>query len=56
MKKQYITPLTEVVKIKAEKMLSGSDQIPVGDSVPGGQSGSGNILSKENEDSDSNLW
>ncbi len=56
MKKIYKTPLTEVVKIRSEKILDGSDEIPVGDSVPSGQSDSGNILRKDEESYNEDLW
>lgn len=48
MKKIYSTPLTEVVKINTEQLICQSLEVPIGDSVPQGESG--NILGKDDED------
>ncbi len=52
MKKTYIAPLTEVVKINAEQMICDS-QISQGGPFSGG---SGDIQSKKDYDYDEDLW
>lgn len=52
MKKIYMAPLTEVVKVNAEKMLSGSDQVGQGGPFSGG---SGDIQGKDDEEY-GDLW
>jgi len=52
MKKTYIAPLTEVVKINVEKMLSGSDKVATGSNY----NGTGVIQSKDDVDYDEDLW
>jgi len=49
MKKTYITPLTEVVKINAEQMICDSP------ALTGTYSG-GKVLDKEDTDYDEDLW
>ncbi len=52
MKKIYMAPLTEVVKINAEQMICQS-QITQGGPFSGG---SGDIQGKDDEEFDSDLW
>ena len=54
MKKTYIAPLTEVVKINAEQMICQS-QVGVGGSVPGGQGSGTGVLGKDDEEY-GDLW
>lgn len=57
MKKIYKAPLTEVVKLNVGELLQmGSQQVGVGDPVPGGQGGGTGVLGKDDEDYDSDLW
>ncbi len=51
-----MAPLTEVVKVNTEKMLSGSDQVPVGGSVPSEQGSGAGVLGKDDYDYDEDLW
>ena len=51
MKKQYIAPLTEVVKINAEAMICDSPALSNNEYQVGGK-----VLDKENADYDEDLW
>ncbi len=58
MKKQYMAPLTEVVKINAEQMICESVNYnttkPANVSTP--QEGGGYMLGKDDVDYDEDLW
>ena len=58
MKKIYMQPLTEVVKVNAEQMICQSQQLGVGSSVP---TGNGNGVGVQSYDDDTDefiegLW
>lgn len=53
MKKIYIAPLTEVVKVNAEQIVCTSEQFTLSSTK---YDGSGTVLDKEDADYDEDLW